>query len=91
MIGKKPFLLFLLGAFLLGGCSYRKTVVVLLPDPDGHAGEIDITNKHGSKPINQAGYAVSERNNNAPQPPVMISEEEMRQIFVNALTDKSSV
>jgi outer membrane protein OmpA-like peptidoglycan-associated protein len=65
--------------------AFGKTVLVLLPDPDGHVGEIQIRNKHGSRIINQAGYAVSVSSGNAPQPPVIMPEEEVKQIFADAL------
>jgi outer membrane protein OmpA-like peptidoglycan-associated protein len=85
MSGKKYFVLLLLGALWLGGCATGKTVVVLLPDPDGHVGQIEISNKDGTRNINQAGYAVSVTSGNAPQPAVKMSEKEIRSIFASAL------
>jgi outer membrane protein OmpA-like peptidoglycan-associated protein len=85
MAGKKTFILLLLSALWIGGCATGKTVVVLLPDPDGHAGEIEISNKDGTRNINQAGYAVSVSSGNAPQPAGKMSEKEIRGIFAKAL------
>jgi outer membrane protein OmpA-like peptidoglycan-associated protein len=75
----------LLGALLIVGCATGKTVVVLLPDPDGQVGEIEISNKDGSRNINQAGYAVTVTSGNAPQPAVKMPEKEIKRIFAEAL------
>jgi len=85
MAGKKTFVLLLLSVLWIGGCATGKTVVVLLPDPDGHAGEIEISNKDGTRNINQAGDAVSVSSGNAPQPAVKMSEKEFNDIFAQAL------
>jgi len=85
MAGKKIIILLLLSVLWLGGCATGKTVVVLLPDPDGEAGEIEISNKEGARSINQAGYAVSVSSGNAPQPAVKMSEKEIKHIFAKAL------
>jgi outer membrane protein OmpA-like peptidoglycan-associated protein len=85
MTGKKTIILLLLSAFWLGGCASGNTVVVLLPDPDGHAGEVEVSNKDGTRSINEAGYAVSVSSGNAPQPAVKMSEKEFNDIFAQAL------
>jgi outer membrane protein OmpA-like peptidoglycan-associated protein len=85
MTEKKLFILLLLGALLIVGCATGKTVVVLLPDPDGQVGEIEISNKDGSRNINQAGYAVTVTSGNAPQPAVKMPEKEIKRIFAEAL------
>jgi outer membrane protein OmpA-like peptidoglycan-associated protein len=81
----KIFILLLLGALWIVGCATGKTVVVLLPDPDGQVGEIEISNKDGTRNINQAGYAVSFTSNNAPSPAVKMPENEIKRIFAKAL------
>ncbi|UCG08712.1 MAG: OmpA family protein [Desulfobacterales bacterium] len=85
MAGKNYFALLLLGVLWLGGCATGKTTVVLLPDPDGQVGEIEVSNKDGTRKINQAGYAVSVSSGKAPQPAVKMSEKEIRSIFASAL------
>jgi len=85
MTGKKTIILLLLSALWLGGCATGNTVVVLLPDPDGHAGEVEVSNKDGTRSINEAGYAVSVSSGNAPQPAVKMSEKEFNDIFAQAL------
>jgi outer membrane protein OmpA-like peptidoglycan-associated protein len=86
MAANKTFILLLLfGAVWIVGCATGKTVVVLLPDPDGQAGEIEISNKDGTSSITQAGYAVSVTSGNAPQPAAKMSENEIKRIFAKAL------
>ena len=75
----------MLSVLWLGGCATGKTVVVLLPDSDGHAGEVEISNKDGTRNINQAGDAVSVSSDNAPQPAGKMSEKEIKHIFAKAL------
>jgi outer membrane protein OmpA-like peptidoglycan-associated protein len=85
MVEKKFLILLLLGTLWIVGCATGKTVVVLLPDPDGQVGEIEISNKDGTRNINQAGYAVSFTSGKAPQPAVKMSENEIKRIFAKAL------
>jgi outer membrane protein OmpA-like peptidoglycan-associated protein len=85
MAAKKALVLLMLSALWLGGCATGKTVVVLLPDPDGQAGEIEVSNKEGTTSLNQAGYAVSVSRGNAPQPAARMSEKEIKHIFAKAL------
>ena len=85
MIKNKSFIFLLLGAFWLSGCATGKTVVVLLPDPDGKVGQVEISNKEGTRKISQAGYAVSVSHGSAPQPAVEVSENEVEGIFAKAL------
>jgi outer membrane protein OmpA-like peptidoglycan-associated protein len=85
MAAKKTHVLLLLSALWLGGCATGKTVVVLLPDPDGQAGEIEISNKEGTTSLNRAGYAVSVSRGHAPQPAVRMSEKEIEHTFAKAL------
>jgi len=82
---KKFFILLLLGALWITGCATGKTVVVLLPDPDGQVGEIEISNKDGTTNIDQVGHAVTVTSGNAPQPAVKMSEKEIKRIFAKAL------
>ena len=85
MTGKNTIILLLLSALWLGGCATGHTVVVLLPDPDGYAGEVEISNKDGTRSINEAGYAVSVSSGKAPQPAGKMSEKEIKHIFAKAL------
>lgn len=85
MTKSKFFIYLLLGAFWLTGCATGKTTVVLLPDPDGKVGQVEISNNKGTKKITRAGYAVSVSNDSAPQSAVEVSEIEVNSIFAKAL------
>lgn len=85
MAENKTFLILLLSVLWIVACATGKTVVVLLPDHDGQVGEIEISNKDGSRNINQAGYAVSVTSGNAPQPAVKMPESKIESIFAKAL------
>jgi outer membrane protein OmpA-like peptidoglycan-associated protein len=85
MIKNKAFIFLLLGALWIVGCATGKTVVVLLPESDGQVGEIEISNKDGTRNITQAGYAISVNRDSAPQPAVKMSENEIKSIFAKAL------
>lgn len=77
------FLCFLL--VLLSGCS-GKTTVILLPDPDGHVGQVSVMTKSGVVEISKAGEATIARSREAlPDSPVVISEEEIQEKFSDVL------
>ncbi len=78
-------LLLLLVVFVINGCATGKTVLVLLPDADGKVGSIEISNKYGSKTIDQTGYAISVSSNKAPPTPIIMPAEEVKRIFAEAL------
>jgi len=81
----KPFIFLFFLALWLVGCATGKTVVVLLPDPDGQVGQVEISNKDGTRSLTQAGYAVSVTHDRAPQPAVEMSENEVKSIFAKAM------
>ncbi|MCK5229371.1 MAG: OmpA family protein [Desulfobulbaceae bacterium] len=83
--GKRYFLLLAACILWLSGCSSGKTILVLLPDSDGHVGEIQVSNEHGVSRVNQANYAVSVTSGKAPRPPVIMAEQEVSKIFTAAL------
>ena len=85
MAENKTSILLLLGALWIVGCATGKTVVVLLPNPDGHVGDVVISNQEGTRNINQTDYAVSVTTGNAPQPAVKMSENEIKSTFEKAL------
>jgi len=72
--------------FLLSGCAAQKSLVVLLPNPDGKTGTIEVSNGGGARTIYEANKAVKiESPTLAPAPPVAISEAEISAIFGDAL------
>ena len=71
---------------LLPACAARKSLVVLLPDPDGKAGTIELSNKGGSQIISEAQKASEVRSFDAvPEAPVAMEESKIREIFGDAL------
>ncbi len=84
IIMKKNYMMILLAGFIfLGGCSSPQTLFVLLPDQNGNVGEIEITNEHGSRKIEQAGYAVSVKSGDAPPPSSRMADKGFNQIVIN--------
>jgi len=60
----------------------RQSLFVLLPDPDGKASGITVTNSAGAQTITQPYQAVRvERSDVAPAPPFTIDEAEVRRVF----------
>ena len=71
--------------FLSFGCS-PKTQIVLLPDPDGKVGRIELTNPKGAQTLDkpwQSAEAVSP--DQAPSEPKIMDEAQVRSIFREAL------
>ncbi|HBD06756.1 MAG TPA: hypothetical protein DCZ69_00715 [Syntrophobacteraceae bacterium] len=75
----------LLAILLTSGCA-AKNMVVLLPDNDGHVGEVQIRNQAGMQTINQAWQVSRVKSGNAlPEAAVAIEEKEVQKVFGPAL------
>jgi len=70
---------------LFTGCSCNRTTVVLLPDHNNHVGQVEITNAHGTTLIDQADYAVTLREQEAPREAVAIEKKEIQARFGSVL------
>lgn len=71
---------------VLSACSAKKNLVVLLPDPDGKTGTIEVLNQGGSQILNEPNKAVAiPSSRTAPEPPVQMQEDQVKQIFGEAL------
>lgn len=71
----------------LTACAPRKSVFVLLPDPDGNVGVVEVKNKGGVQILDKAGYAVHvEDAEQAPGSAVPMTEEEIQAMFGEALS-----
>ncbi len=76
----------LLAVLLTSGCASHKNMVVLLPDNDGHVGEVQISNKAGMQTINKAWQVSRVKSGNAPPGvAVAIEEREVHKVFGPAL------
>lgn len=93
--------LFLLSSLLVGllvGCAGPKpqalpapavapaSIFVLLPDPDGKAGRIEISNPQGSQILSAAGQATTVKAGEPPSAPITLSDREIAEIFGPALS-----
>lgn len=75
----------LLFVFLISGCSGR-TTVILLPDPDGHVGQVSVTTDSGTVEISKAGEATVARSRQSlPDSPEVLSEKEIQEEFSEVL------
>ncbi len=65
----------------LVGCSTKSTVV-LLPNPDGSIGEIEVTSETGSQRLTQANQATEVKNQKSePSAPEILSDKEITRTF----------
>ncbi len=72
----------LLALALLGGCGKPRNVVQLMPDPDGHVGQVVVTTRAGTAELTQAGCAVRVADaKSAPLPPEFLTETEAEALF----------
>jgi len=72
---------------LLVGCSANRDLIVLLPDPDGRVGAIQVTTKGGSQILDQPGYATQVHDfRQPPTAPQPIEETTITSIFGKALS-----
>ena len=77
-------LMVLLGVFF-SGCA-KKTMVVLIPDPDGSVGSITVTNQAGSVTIDQANQATTVMNQEkVPSAPATLEQVEIASTFSDAM------
>lgn len=71
---------------LLNGCA-KKTMVALIPDPDGKTGRVTVANQAGSTVIESPyNVAVISDSKNQPSPPVHMEKETIESIFSDALS-----
>jgi outer membrane protein OmpA-like peptidoglycan-associated protein len=70
----------------LAGCA-KRTLVALVPDPDGNIGSISVTNGSGSVAIDTAYQATTIADaTKQPDTPVQLGKEALDQMFAQALS-----
>lgn len=70
---------------LMSGCA-STTQVVLLPDPDGKVGILEVSNVKGAQTLNQAWQATESASmGRTPSEPKILEEKQVRQAFREAL------
>jgi outer membrane protein OmpA-like peptidoglycan-associated protein len=71
--------------FVLAGCGTR-SMVVLIPDPDGNIGQLVVANDGGQQVLNEKNQSVRVTDRKAaPSKVTKLSDEEIRSIFSDAL------
>jgi outer membrane protein OmpA-like peptidoglycan-associated protein len=76
----------LLFIVIISGCS-GTTTVILLPDPDGHVGNVIVSTTEGTIDISKSGEAVVVRGSKSvPDSPEVMSEQEIQKDFGEVLT-----
>ncbi|MBN1141691.1 MAG: OmpA family protein [Deltaproteobacteria bacterium] len=83
-------LVFCLALFwMTAGCADKKSLVVLVPDPDGRVGQLEVANEGGRQVLSQANQAVRIADaKTAPSQPETLSEDEIRAAFSQALASQ---
>jgi outer membrane protein OmpA-like peptidoglycan-associated protein len=76
----------LLAAMILISACGPKSMVILVPDPDGFTGNITVTNASGSVNIDKASQAtIIKSQDSVPSEPVTISPKKIQAMFSEAL------
>lgn len=78
-----PFLLAAL--LLLAACGKSRNMVLLLPDPDGHVGKVEVTSAKGSQTLSEAGTVTRAGKDGLLAAPEALPEGEKEQVFGQAL------
>ena len=86
-MGKQwSFILLLVLGIAFSGCA-KKTMVVLIPDPDGTVGSITISNQAGSVTMDQANQSTTVVNQNKiPSVPAKLEQTEIADTFSDAIS-----
>jgi outer membrane protein OmpA-like peptidoglycan-associated protein len=84
LIIQKIMLPVVLLVLLMSGCA--STTVVLLPDPDGKVGTIEVSNEKGKQTLNKTWQTTESASmNRTPSEPKVMEEKKVRQQFHEAL------
>lgn len=79
-------LLFALICLLLAGCAAKGTSVVLLEDPDGTVGKVEVTTAAGEQTLARAGESTSVKDpSDAPSAVRVLSREDIDRTYGRAL------
>jgi outer membrane protein OmpA-like peptidoglycan-associated protein len=70
----------------LAACAKPRTVLVLMPNPDGSVGAVEVSNSAGSQVVESAGQVIRVKTaDQAPSAPEDIAAEEIETLFGSAL------
>ena len=91
MLGKRMIWLILIACLIAVGCAKDRTLVVLVPDNEGHVGTIAVTNPKGTQTLSKANQGVVVKTASAaPGAPKAVSQAEVREEFSEALAIEPS-
>ncbi|NLC71794.1 MAG: OmpA family protein [Desulfuromonadaceae bacterium] len=80
------YLLYLTMILFCAGCRTPQSMVVLIPNPDGTVGELEVSNEAGNQVLSEANQAVRVKDRNTkPSEGFAISADEIRVTFADAL------
>jgi len=80
-------LMCLCSVFFLMSCAYKKNLIVLLPDPDGKVGIVEVSNRGGTQILRESGEATEVKAADvSPTSPVPMEESEISKIFGETLS-----
>jgi outer membrane protein OmpA-like peptidoglycan-associated protein len=69
-------------AFLMLACSSNRSLVVLLPDPDGKVGQIEVTTDKGAHRVDQAYHSIQTvTRDDPPSAPAPMDLKEIMSVF----------
>jgi outer membrane protein OmpA-like peptidoglycan-associated protein len=72
---------------LLSACGAKQNYFVLLSDPDGKIGKIEVANKGGAQVLSQARQAIRvDSINKAPGTPFIMDQKQLTELFGEALS-----
>ena len=72
--------------FLTINACGPKSTVVMIPDPDGHVGKLEVSNQAGTQTLDQANQSVDIKDKTtAPAPPIKLSQSEIHAVFSDVL------
>lgn len=79
-------ILSLLLVFIFYGCGKQNSMVVLMPNPDGTVGKVEVVNEGGRQVLDKINQAVEVKDNKTmPGEAVTMSEQEIKATFENVL------
>jgi len=88
----KEFCLFKCKSGFSAECCPSQTTAVLLPDPDGHVGKIEVQTEGGRQIVSEPGQAVIVKNAKEPPPlPTFFDAQQIQAIFGKAIEAESPV
>ncbi len=85
-------ILSLLLVLIFYGCGKKNSVVVLMPNPDGTVGKLEVANEGGRQVLDKINQAVEIKDNKTrPGEAVTMSEQEIKSNFENVLAIQPAI